>query len=95
MMGQLRIVHIIPIIKSSTYASMGQPLLVETAEMENAQSKATQVWHSIKNLNAAGDGRDFTTKPVLEKRLKNYRHALEKELRNLRVLIDENNARRH
>lgn len=35
----------------------GAPLLVENAEMENAQSKAMQIWHSIKNLNAAGDGR--------------------------------------
>lgn len=35
----------------------GAPLLVETADMENAKSRATQIWHSIKNLNADGGGR--------------------------------------
>lgn len=35
----------------------GAPLLVETAEMENAKSKATQIWHSIKNLNATSKSR--------------------------------------
>lgn len=35
----------------------GAPLLVETAEMEQAKSKATQIWHSIKNLNATSSSR--------------------------------------
>jgi len=38
----------------------GAPLLVETAGTESGKSKASQIWHSIKNLNAASK----TTKAV-------------------------------